>query len=100
MATRVVIRAERIDLPVISRDQRVKDQGPDLYPPCDVALYHTAFGQPGQGDDDLPVRPRPRGDVPAAARPPQRQRDGASLLGALVQVYTSRRAVHVYQITR
>ena len=45
---RVIIPSLRIDLPVISRDLRVPGQGPDGYPPCDVALYQTAFGQPGQ----------------------------------------------------
>ena len=48
VATRIVIASRHIDLPIISRDRRVKGQGPDKYPPCDVALYHTAFEQPGE----------------------------------------------------
>src|SRR5689334_14183232 len=47
-ATRIILRYLGIDLPIISRDRKVQDQGPDLYPPCDVAIYHTAFEQPGQ----------------------------------------------------
>ena len=48
MATRVVIPSLGIDLPIVSRDLAVPNQGPDVYPPCDVAVYHTSFQQPGQ----------------------------------------------------
>jgi len=42
VATRVVVAALGIDLPV------VRQPDPD-YPACDVAMYHEALGQPGQG---------------------------------------------------
>lgn len=99
VATRIVIRSERIDLPVLSRDQRVRDQGPDLYPPCDVALYHTAFGQPGLGTTTyLYAHAREGMFLPLLEA--SEKRDGASLIGTLVQVYTSDARIHVYQITR
>ena len=99
VATRIVIASRDIDLPIISRDKRVKGQGPDKYPPCDVALYHTAFEQPGEAGHDLHLRPCPGRHVPAVAHASTR-RNGASLIGALVQVYTSDEQEHVYQITR
>ena len=99
VATRVVIRSERIDLPVLSRDQRVRNQGPDLYPPCDVALFHTAFGQPGQGTTTyLYAHAREGMFLPLLEA--SEQGGGASLIGALVQVYTSDARIHVYQVTR
>jgi hypothetical protein len=99
VAIRIVIRSERIDLPVISRDRRVKDQGPDLYPPCDVALYHTAFGQPGQGGVTyLYAHAREGMFLPLLTA--SEKRDGASLLGELVQVTTSDGLVHVYTIVQ
>ncbi|MFN8619659.1 MAG: hypothetical protein U0869_02780 [Chloroflexota bacterium] len=97
--TRVVIASERIDLPVISRDLRVPDQGPDLYPPCDVALYHTAFGQPGEGTTVyLYAHAREGMFLPLLTA--SERKDGASLIGDLVQVYTSDARVHLYQIAK
>lgn len=83
----------------MSRDERVPGQGPDLYPPCDVALYHTAFGHPGQGTTTyLYAHAREGMFLPLLTA--SERRDGQELLGALVQVYTSDARVHVYQITR
>jgi len=77
----------------------VRDQGPDLYPPCDVALYHTAFGQPGLGTTTyLYAHAREGMFLPLLEA--SEKRDGASLIGTLVQVYTSDARIHVYQITR
>jgi hypothetical protein len=99
VATRIVIRSERIDLPIISRDQKVPGQGPDKYPPCDVALYHTAFGQPGQGTTTY-LYAHARDGMFLPLLEASQVRNGASLLGALVQVYTSDERVHIYLITR
>lgn len=94
-----MIAALDIDLPVISRDRRVRGQGPDQYPPCDVALYHTAFQQPGEpGTTYLYAHARAGMFLPLLRA--SERRDGASLIGALVQVYTSDDLEHVYQITR
>ena len=99
MATRIVIASRDIDLPIISRDRRVKGQGPDKYPPCDVALYHTAFEQPGQpGTTYIYAHAREGMFLPLLEA--STRRNGASLIGALVQVYTSDEREHVYQITR
>jgi hypothetical protein len=99
VATRVVVAALAIDLPVISRDRRVRDQGPDQYPPCDVALYHTAFEQPGEpGTTYLYAHARAGMFLPLLES--SLRRNGRAMLGDLVQVYTSDDRVYVYRITR
>ena len=98
MATRIVIPSEDIDLAIVSRDLRVPGQGPDKYPPCDVALYHTAFDQPGQlGTTYIYAHARAGMFLPLLDA--SLRHDGASLLGALVQIYTDDDRVHLYQIT-
>jgi hypothetical protein len=64
-----------------------------------VALYHTAFGQPGQPTTTY-LYAHAREGMFLPLLDASEQRDGASLLGALVQVYTSDSRLHVYQITR
>ena len=99
VATRIIIASRDIDLPIISRDKRVKNQGPDRYPPCDVALYHTAFEQPGEpGTTYIYAHARDGMFLPLLTA--STRRNGASLIGALVQVYTSDEQEHVYQITQ
>ncbi len=99
VATRIVIASRHIDLPIISRDRRVKGQGPDKYPPCDVALYHTAFEQPGEaGTTYIYAHAREGMFLPLLKA--STRRNGASLIGALVQVYTSDHKEYVYQIIR
>lgn len=97
VATRVVIPSEQIDLPVISRQQRVPGQGPDLYPPCNVALYHDAFGQPGTDGSTYLYAHAREGMFLPLLEASQRQ-EGASLLGALVEVYTADDRLYVYEI--
>ncbi len=99
VATRIVMTAGHIDLAVISGDLKVRHQGPDMYPPCDVALYHTSFGQPGQGRTTyLYAHAREGMFLPLLTAA---ERDGgASLIGARVDVYTSDDRLHVFTITR
>ncbi|MDQ3447924.1 MAG: sortase, partial [Chloroflexota bacterium] len=97
VATRLVIPSERIDLPVISRQERVPGQGPDLYPPCDVAIFHDALRQPGQeGSTYLYAHARAGMFLPLLEA--SELQDGASLLGALVEVYTADDRLYVYEI--
>ena len=98
VATRVVIPSEDIDLPVISRDLEVPGQGPERYPPCDVALYHTAFEQPGgPGTTYLYAHAREGMFLPLLEA--SERRDGAALIGALVEVYTGDDRMHLYQVS-
>jgi hypothetical protein len=99
VATRVVVPSMDIDLPIVSRDRRVPRQGPDLYPPCDVAVYHTAFDQPGQpGTTYLYGHARAGMFLPLLEA--SERRNGRSLIGDLVQVYTDDNLMYLYEITR
>jgi hypothetical protein len=98
VATRVVIPSLQIDLPVISPDVHVPGQGPDGYPPCDVALYHDAFEQPGQlGTTYLYAHARDGMFLPLLTS--SEDRDGAGMLGAIVEVYTDDDLRYVYTIS-
>lgn len=94
----MVIPALQIDLPVISPDVHVPNQGPDGYPPCDVALYHAAFVQPGEpGTTYLFAHARDGMFLPLLTA--TETRNGASMLGAIVEVYTDDDLQYVYVIT-
>jgi hypothetical protein len=89
VATRIVIPALRIDLPIV----RPPDE-PDHFPFCDVAEFITQLSQPG---------------LPGATYIYAHAREGmflpllvtadARLLGVLVQVYTNDNLVFLYEIT-
>ena len=91
VATRVQIAALRIDLPVIKQ--------PDpAYPSCNVAMYHELFGPPGD----------PRGTyIYAHARKgmflplldTSKKNNGSSMLGMIVNVYTSDDQLFLYEIS-
>lgn len=92
-----MVPSEGIDLPVISRLERVPGQGPDRYPPCDVALFHDAFEQPAdEGATYIYGHAQEGMFLPLLDA--SLRRDGASLLGALVEVYTDDNRLFVYEI--
>lgn len=98
-ASRIIIRSLGIDLPIISRDRAVPNQGPDQYPPCDVALYHTAFQQPGEaGTTYLYGHAREGMFLPLLEA--STRDDGAEMLGKVVRIYTNDDQLHLYRITR
>ncbi len=97
MVTRVVVPSEGIDLPVISRAQRVPRQGPDRFPPCDVALFHDAFAQPGE-DGATYIYAHAQAGMFLPLLEASLRRDGASLIGALVEVYTDDDRLYLYEI--
>ncbi len=98
-ATRVVVPSMGIDLPVLSRLDRVRGQGPDRYPPCDVALFHDAFVQPGQEGTTYLYAHAQAGMFLPLLEASQR-RNGEALLGALVEVYTEDDRLYLYSIDR
>jgi hypothetical protein len=98
-ATRIIVRYLGIDLPIISRDRKVANQGPDQYPPCDVALYHTAFEQPGEpGTTYLYGHAREGMFLPLLEA--SMRDDGKELIGKVVRIYTSDDKLHLYRITK
>ncbi len=98
MATRVVIPALKIDLPIV--------KGNNDYPLCNVAMYlHTgkseakdAFGQPGEGRATYlyaHARDGMFGPIYELAIPKHNAR---KMLGMVVQVYSSDDKLYLYEI--
>lgn len=95
VATRVVVEALGIDLPVIR-----PIGGPDAYPQCDVAMYIQQLGQPGQ-DRATYIYAHARDGMfgPIYERAILRRNGGpSSMLGMLVEVYTSDNKLFTYQV--
>ncbi|MEI7745713.1 MAG: hypothetical protein WCK58_18405, partial [Chloroflexota bacterium] len=99
LATRVVIPALKIDLPVV--------KGPDGYPLCNVAMYmHTgdtaaadAFGQPGEGRATYLYAHARDGMFGPIYELAIVAGQGRKMLGMIVQVYTSDNRLYLYEIT-
>ena len=94
VATRVVVPALRIDLPVVR-----PPSDPNHFPYCNVAEYVPALSQPGQkGTTYLYAHARDGMFLPLLLQ--SRADNGSAMLGMLVQVYTSDDRVYLYEITR
>jgi hypothetical protein len=95
VATRVVVRALEIDLPVI-----LPVGGPDAYPQCDVAMYIQELKQPGHGGATyLYAHARDGMFGPIYERAILKRQGGpSSMLGMLVEVYTSDDKIFTYQV--
>jgi hypothetical protein len=92
VSTRVVIPALRIDLPVILPPD------PKAYPLCDVAMYIPQLGQPGQGRATYIYAHAREGMFLPINRAAKAADKGASMLGMVVQVYTSDDMLFLYEI--
>jgi Sortase domain len=91
LPTRIVIPSLKIDLPIV--------EGNTDYPLCDVAQYLDGFSNPGQpGTTYLYAHARVGMFLPLLTAS-QQPDDGASIIGALVKVYTADLKLHLYQIT-
>jgi hypothetical protein len=96
VATRVVVEALGIDLPV------VKPHGTSTtYPQCDVAMYIQELAQPGSGHATyLYAHARDGMFGPIYERAILKKHGGAaSMIGMVVQVYTSDDLVFEYEVT-
>lgn len=98
VATRIVIPALRVDLPILAGDIDVPGNR-DSYPLCDVAQYLIYYGQPGEEGTSYIYAHAQRGMFLPLLRASQRN-DGAEMLGALVEVYTADDMLHLYEIFR
>ena len=98
VATRVVVPALKIDLPVV--------KGNDGYPLCNVAMYlHTAssesgdaFGQPGEGRATYLYGHARAGMFGPIYELAIQKKQAKKMLGMVVQVYTSDLKLHLYEI--
>lgn len=90
VATRIVISALNIDMPVMA--------GPPGYPPCNVAMYLKELGQPGEGRAIYTYAHARRGMfLPMLEQ--SKVNNGRRMLGMTVQVFTSHNQVYLYEIT-
>lgn len=93
VATRVRVAALDIDLPVVR-----PPGGPDEYPLCNVAMYIQELGQPGQGRATyLYAHARTGMFLPILEA--SRVQNGKSMLGMVVEVWTSDDQRFLYEIT-
>lgn len=90
-ASRVAVPALGIDLPVIRPPN-------DDYPVCDVALFLEELGQPGEGRA-IYVYAHARTGMFLPLLEASLVRDGASMLGMVVQVWTTDEQLFLYEIT-
>lgn len=98
VATRVVVPALKIDLPVV--------KGNNGYPYCNVAMYlHTAnsaakdsFGQPGEGRATYLYAHARDGMFGPIYELAIQKKNARKMLGMVVQVYTSDFKVYLYEI--
>ena len=99
VATRIVIEAMGIDLPVVR-----PRGGTNVYPLCNVAMYlqDPRIGQPGSGHASyIYAHARDGMFGPIYERAIQKKHGGPqSMIGMLVQVYTSDDLMFEYEITK
>jgi hypothetical protein len=95
-ATRVVIPSLDIDLPVVPSDLEVAGNEGN-YPLCDVAMYMVGFVNPGQAGTTY-IYGHAQAGMFAPLLRASKYNDGASMIGALVQVYTDDNKLHLYEI--
>jgi len=91
LATRVVVPALNIDLPIV--------KPPSGFPYCDVAMYLDIFSQPGlPGATYLFAHARTGMFLPLLLQ--SQHSNGAAMLGMVVQVYTSDNQLFIYKVTQ
>lgn len=93
VATRVRVAALEIDLPVIK-----PSGGADAYPLCDVAMYIQELGQPGQGRATY-LYAHAREGMFLPILDASLVQNGKSMLGMVVEVWTSDNQRFLYEIT-
>ena len=96
VATRVVVAAYGIDLPVIAGDVEVEGNDPG-HPLCDVAQYLIGYRQPGEPGTTYLYAHAQKGMFLPLLGASERE-DGQELLGTEVLVYTEDALVHRYEV--
>jgi hypothetical protein len=93
VSTRVVIPSLQIDLPVIRQPPGSGD-----FPLCDVALFFPELGQPGSGRATY-IYAHARDGMFLPLLIASQDRNGATLIGRAVEVYTSDNKLFLYTIS-
>jgi hypothetical protein len=91
VATRIAFPGLKIDLPVV--------RGPSGYPYCNVAMYYPSLSHPREGGVTfIYAHARVGMFLPLLER--SKINNGASLIGATVQVWTSNDLLSTYKVVR
>lgn len=93
VATRIVIRRLKIDLPIMLQTDRY-----GIFPLCDVALYQPLLGQPGQGRATY-IYAHAREGMFLPLLTASQNNNGRKMLGMTVEIYTSDDWLFLYTIT-
>jgi len=93
VATRVRIAALSIDLPIVR-----PTGGPNAYPQCDVAMYIQSLGQPGEGKATY-LYAHARTGMFLPILDASLVQNGKTMLGMVVEVWTSDDQHFLYEIT-
>jgi hypothetical protein len=96
IATRVVVPSLGIDLAIVSGDYVVPGNR-DNFPLCDVAQYLMEYSQPGEPGTTYLYAHARRGMFLPLLEASQRN-NGRSMIGSIVEVYTSNNQLHLYEI--
>ncbi len=94
VASRVVVPALKIDLPVVAQSF---GPGKGAYPLCDVAQYLEIFGQPSEIGTTYLYGHAREGMFLPLLRASERN-NGRAMIGDLVQVYTTDGTTYLYEI--
>lgn len=94
VASRVVVPALKIDLPVVAQSF---GPGKGAYPLCDVAQYLEIFGQPSEIGTTYLYGHAREGMFLPLLRASERN-NGKAMIGDLVQVYTTDGTTYLYEI--
>jgi hypothetical protein len=94
VVTRIVIRRLSIDLPVMLQTEEY-----GVYPLCDVAMYQPQLGQPGENWATYIYAHAQYGMFLPLLRRSERSDSGKSMIGMLVEVYTSDNYLFLYRIS-
>ena len=93
VGTRVRIAALRIDLPIVK-----PTGGPNAYPQCNVAMYIESLGQPGEGKATY-LYAHARTGMFLPILDASLVQNGKTMLGMVVEVWTSDDQHFLYEIT-
>jgi hypothetical protein len=96
VASRIRIPSLGIDLPVVAGDLDVPGNQA-FYPLCDVAMYMPDYVQPAEEGATYIYAHAQRGMFAPLLKASQ-SGDGAAMIGALIEVYSSDDVLHLYEI--
>jgi hypothetical protein len=96
VVSRIRIPSLHVDLPVVPGDLVVPGNR-EFYPLCDVAMFMREYVQPGEAGATYIYAHAQRGMFAPLLEASQ-MNNGASMVGALIEVYTTTNTLHLYEL--